>query len=87
VPHFQYLWNGTADGTGPDGWPFVGYRMIAGVPLQAGFLDPVLAAHLAATLGELHAFPAAQAAVLGLLSPIFFRLLQRFEVLLYARDT
>jgi hypothetical protein len=28
-----------------------------------------------------------QAVVLGLLSPFFFHLLQRFEVLLHARDT
>jgi aminoglycoside 2''-phosphotransferase len=69
VPRYEYVWPGPEGGDPMYRWPFVGYRKIPGVPLEAGMLEPAwtapLAAHLAAVLDELHTFPVARASELG----------------------
>jgi aminoglycoside 2''-phosphotransferase len=69
VPQYEYVWPGVEDGAGACRWPFVGYRKIAGLPLDAALLGSVpaqaLAASLAAAVTELHCFPVARAAELG----------------------
>jgi aminoglycoside 2''-phosphotransferase len=65
VPHFEFIWPG-----GP-AYPqsFVGYRMIAGQPLDAALLRTLqaepLAKQLGRAIGELHRFPTKQAAQAG----------------------
>jgi len=65
VPQYDYIWPGDEGRTGVCRWPFVGYRKIAGVPLDAAILSPALAGHIGAVVSELHAFPPARAAELG----------------------
>jgi aminoglycoside 2''-phosphotransferase len=75
VPRFEYIWlpeerRESEPFLQPvnqvDAQPFVGYHKIPGVPLHADIAIPALIAHLAAVLGELHAFPVSRAADLGI---------------------
>jgi aminoglycoside 2''-phosphotransferase len=66
VPQYDYVWHGDEGCEGVCRWPFVGYRKIPGVPLRTDIATPALIAHLAATLGELHAFSVSRAAELGI---------------------
>jgi aminoglycoside 2''-phosphotransferase len=65
VPRFEYFWPG-----GP-AYPqsFVGYRMIAGQPLDAALLRSLqaepIAEQLGRAIGEIHRFPTKQAAMAG----------------------
>jgi len=75
VPRFEYIWLPEEGGRSEpslqpvnqvDAQSFVGYRKISGEALHVDIVTPALIAHLAAVLGELHAFPVSRAAELGI---------------------